>query len=446
MSRDLNLLVVDDDDLVVAALRQSLPKSWRLVAADPPTSLPTGPFHAALVDMHLTGRMDRAEGLDVIQKLRTLDPHLEIVSMSGDLDRDLMEKGLKAGASRFLAKPLNPEELNLTLGKIEEWWLMQGALQRSGTRQTASWLGQSKAAMDVQKQIASLKGEGGPILIEGESGTGKEVVARLLHAQSESGALIAINLAGIPDTLFESELFGHVKGAFTGADQNKMGLAEAAHGGDLFLDEIEAMPMGQQAKLLRFLETGEVRRLGAKDAIHVKCRVIAASNQPLQKLVKEGKFREDLMWRLSGKRINLPALRDRKEDLALLATAFLQEDSVRRKQLADDGREALMDYHWPGNVRELRRMCEQLILAAPLPMIRRQDVAALLPTGGVVNKSDPIDFSIGLTDLTSGFESQVITRCLDQFRDIDEVARVLKISRSNLYKKIKDYNIQWREP
>lgn len=441
--RDLTLLVVDDDDLLVAALRPTLPKSWRLIAMDGLGPLPDEPIHAALIDMHLTGRTDRAEGLEMVKTLRQRDPHLSVIAMSGNLDRDLMEKGLKAGADRFLSKPLG-EELNLLLEKIEEWWLLRGALQR-GTRLAEPWIGQSPMAHQIQRQIAELKGEKGPILIEGESGTGKEVVARLLHGQNDSAPFVAANMAGIPENLFESELFGHVRGAFTGADQNKMGLAEAASGGELFLDEIEAMPLTQQAKLLRFLELGEVRRVGAKDPIQVRCRVIVATNQSLSQLVRDGKFREDLLWRLSGRKLTLPPLRQRPEDIGLLAREFLSRDPLRKKELAEDGLQALQDHTWPGNVRELKRICEQLTFQAPLPLIRKVDVAALIQPTMSGDPSENIDFSLGLTELSARYEARVIAKCLERVKDIDEVARILDASRSNLYKKIKDYNINWRE-
>lgn len=443
--RDLKLLAVDDDELVLAALRTTLPSNWRIVTHSNTGPLPQGPFHAALVDMHLTGRLDRAEGLEIIRRLRGDDPHLEVIAMSGDLDHELMEQGLKAGASRFLAKPLHAGELKLTLEKIEEWLLLRGALQRP-IRPIQNWLGTSPAATEVQRQIATLKGERGPILIEGESGTGKEVVAQLLHAQNSDTPFVAVNMAGLPENLFESELFGHVRGAFTGADHNKMGLAEAAHGGDLFLDEIEAMPLGLQAKLLRFLETGEVRRVGAKDAIKVQCRVIVATNQALSDMARTGKFREDLLWRISGKRIKLPPLRDRKEDIAPLAKAFFAEDTVRKKELSEEALAALGNHSWPGNVRELRRVCEQLLLSAPLPIIRRQDVTALLQAPvSTAAAVEHVDYSQGLPELVNRYEAQIITRCLEQFKDIDETARVLKISRSSLYKKIKDHGINWRD-
>ena len=442
--RDLKLLAVDDDPLILAALRTAVPPSWKLISHDSHADLPPGPFHAALVDMHLTKHLGRAEGLEVVRQLRAEDPHLEIIAMSGDLDHELMEKGLKSGAFRFLAKPLQAEELKLTLDKVEELLLLRGALQRSN-RTVPHWLGTSGPAMEVHRQIANLKGERGTILIEGESGTGKEVVAQLLHAQRSDTPFVAVNMAGMPENLFESELFGHVRGAFTGADQNKMGLAEAAHGGDLFLDEIEAMPLGLQAKLLRFLETGEVRRVGAKESVTVQARVIVATNENLADLAKAGKFREDLLWRVSGKRIKLPRLSERREDIPLLCETFLAEDSVRKKELSAEALEALQAHSWPGNVRELRRVCEQLILQAPLPVIRGRDVTALLSPQLATEIGATVDYSLGLPELVNRYEAQIIMRCLEQFKDIDESARVLRISRSSLYKKIKDHGINWRD-
>src|SRR5690606_4821239 len=168
---------------------------------------------------------------------------------------------------------------------------------------------------------------------------------------------IAVNMASLPDNLFESEMFGHMKGAFTGADQNKVGLCEAAHGGDLFLDEIEALSPAHQAKLLRFLESGEVRRIGAKETIQVDCRTISASNQNLEKMVRDGEFREDLYFRLCSHKILLPPLRQRKEDIAELSQYFLDLEKPRRnKSFSEDGLKALTEYHWPGNIRELRRV------------------------------------------------------------------------------------------
>jgi DNA-binding NtrC family response regulator len=440
--KDLILLVVDDDELVIQSVKLALPDHWRMMACQNPANLPERGYHAALVDIHLTGQLGRTEGIEVIKRLSEKSAHLEIIAMSGNLDRQIMELCLKAGASRFLAKPLSLDEVVLTLNKIEALFQLQGATSRSTTL-GAKWIGSSAASQNIQRQIAQLRDEAGPILIEGESGTGKEVSAQLIHAQQPSGPLVVINVAAVPDHLFESEFFGHVKGAFTGADQNKMGLAEAAQGGDLFLDEVEALSLPHQAKLLRFLESGEVRRVGAKDLVHVQTRVIAATNRNLNQLVSEGKFREDLLWRLSGKKILLPPLRDRKEDIPELVRHFLSLDKSRRKDTSDDAMQVLKEYPWPGNVRELRRVCEQLILIAPLPVLRREDVLQVIrpPAQGMTSLAS-LDLNRGLVDLVNEFEAQVIQKALSQQPDIDEVARTLKISRSSLYKKIKDHNIR----
>jgi DNA-binding NtrC family response regulator len=442
--KELVLLVVDDDELVIQSVKLALPDQWRMMACQHPENLPERGYHAALVDIHLTGQLGRTEGVEVIRRLSQKHPHLEIIAMSGNLDRQIMEQCLKAGASRFLAKPLSLDELNLTLDKIEALFLLQGATSRSGSP-AVRWVGQSAASQQIQRQIAQLKNEAGPILIEGESGTGKEVSAQLIHSQQPGGTLVSINVASVPENLFESEFFGHVKGAFTGADQNKMGLAEAANGGDLFLDEIEALSPPLQAKLLRFLETGEVRRVGSKDTIVVQTRVIAATNRNLNQLVAEGKFREDLLWRLSGKKILLPPLRERPEDVAELVRHFLSQDKYRKKDIGDDAMQVLQEYHWPGNVRELKRVCEQLILIAPLPVLRREDVLAVIrPPAQGVSAAAVLDLSRGLSELVNEFEAQILQKALGQQNDIDEVARTLKISRSSLYKKIKDHDIQWR--
>lgn len=441
--KNLGLLVVDDDPLVIQSIKLALPSQWQMLASQNPRELPDRGYQAAIVDMHFSGDLSKAEGLDVIQRLSQNHANLEIIAMSGNLDRQLMEKCLKAGASRFLAKPLSLDELVLTLNKIEALFLLQKASTRKFGLQ---WVGASSASADIRKQIAQLRNEPGPILIEGESGTGKEVTAQLIQAQDERGPFVVINVASIPDNLFESEFFGHVKGAFTGAEQNKIGLAEAANGGDLFLDEIEALALPHQAKLLRFLESGEIRRVGAKDTQVVQTRVIAATNRNLQQMVSEGKFREDLLWRLSGKTLRLPPLRDRIEDVTELAKHFLQSDRARHKELMVDAIEALHSHNWPGNVRELKRVCEQLVLNSPLPFIRKEDVLQILrplPTAGVALAA-PLDWNKGLANLVNEYEADLIRQSLEHNKDIDECARILQISRSSLYKKIKDHNIQWR--
>jgi DNA-binding NtrC family response regulator len=444
MISNFSILLVDDDFTVEDTLSLLLRKSsWRLTAVKSESEIPNaGPFHAAFVDMHLTGDLKKAEGVQVIKSLRERFPLTEVVAISGDLSLELMESCLNSGAKKFLGKPLMSDEVMATLEKIESLWRLREIEHRPGVDH-AQWIGQSVKSETLKSQVAQLHGEKGPILIEGETGTGKEVVSRLLHQQDPTRPFIPVNVSAIPETLFESELFGHVKGAFTGADQMKVGLAEAANGGDLFLDEIEALPLTQQVKLLRFLESGEVRKVGGKETTKPQVRVIAASNQNLETLVKEGKFREDLLFRLKSKKLLLPPLRDRLEDLEQLAQYFLSQEKPRsNKKFTDEAFEVLKSYKWPGNVRELKRVCEQLALTSPLPVIRGEDVSQILGVDGTNVVDSANKQAGGLEDQVEAFESGLIQKALAECRDVDSAATKLKVSRSNLYKKIKRYNLE----
>ncbi len=441
----LKLLFIDDDELIVQSIKMLLPTNWRMVHSLSSKGLEAKNFDAAFVDMHLSLdslKSKKPEGPGFIAELHSQNPHLEIVAISGDLDRNLMESCLQAGASRYLAKPLAPEEFKLVLEKIEALILLRNATHRA-FQSTQIWIGSSAKSHAVRKQIAALQSESGPILIEGESGTGKEVAAHLIHGPKSEKPFIAVNIAAIPEKLFESEMFGHVKGAFTGADQNKIGLVEAASGGDLFIDEIEALPLSLQPILLRFLESGEIRRVGAKENLKINARVIVATNQNLNQLVKEQKFRDDLLWRLNGKKIVLPPLRERREDIIELCEHFLNKERPKRnKSLGEDAGLALSSYDFPGNVRELKRLIEQMSLYAPLPIIRKEDVANCLPRSFSDGANERIDFSLGLNEAMQTFEANLILKALKLHPEIDELAQVLKVSRSNLYKKLKDHNIE----
>jgi len=444
------VLIVDDDDLVSASLRLALPSNWSISSCSTPEAALDlnclDGITAVFVDMHLSGNLEKAEGLLVLRHLKSLNPHLDFVAMSGDLDRKLMELGLDSGATRFLAKPIGAEEFLQTLEKIEALARLKEATRFRPDE--PRWVGSSAASQEVLRSIAALKGERGPILIEGESGTGKEVAAWLIHRQELAQAsrpFVQVNLGAIPESVFESEMFGHVKGAFTGADQNKIGLAEAANGGDLFLDEIEALPAANQAKLLRFLESGEVRKVGARETAKVSVRVIAATNRDLAEMVANGDFREDLMWRVSGKRLKLPALRKRIQDVKELATYFLSLERPRRnKTLTDDAIEVLEKHKWNGNVRELKRLCEQVCLVSPLPIVRAEDVLLALPTGATDTPKAKleVDLSLGLVELVARFEAGVIREAVYRWPDLDMAAEKIGISRSSMYKKMKDYGIE----
>lgn len=442
----LNLLVVEDDTNLATSLRLLAPAGYKVFVAQKSGLIPEHVFfHAALVDMHLeVVPPEPADGLAVVQKLVKKNPQVEVVAMSGNLDRNLMEKAIQAGAQRFLAKPLSADELNAVLEKIEAHWHLRFAAfdnQRTHTQLTGS----SAATEELRKTVAHLKGEKAPVLIEGATGTGKDVVARLLNRQEGSRPYISVNCAALTENLFESEFFGHLKGSFTGAEGNKVGFAEAAHGGDLFLDEIEALPLSQQAKLLRFLESGEIRKVGAKDVQHVEVRVIAASNIPLPQLVAEKKFREDLYFRLSAHRIGILPLRERPQDIPDIARQFLELERPRRNKIFDDSAlRVLQKYEWPGNVRELKRVCEQLVLVSPLPVIRDIDVERLLSrTAASAAAVFAEDCEQSLDSFLRGQEKKFIQYCLSQTKDIDKCCDLLKISRSSLYKKIKELEIAY---
>ncbi len=444
------ILVVDDDLLIHKSIKMCLPPQWKLTSAMNIDEIPDHRFfHAACVDMHLSKdfslssakqQATEPDGPKIVQKLRALNEQTEIIGISGDMSLELMEKCLRAGAQKFLSKPILKDELLLILEKIEALWKLR--THQSQFHQS-TWIGISPATQNIQKRIAELKSVESPILIEGETGTGKEVAARLLHFQEGNRPWIAVNVGAIAENLFESEFFGHTKGAFTGAEQNKIGLVEAANGGDLFLDEIETLPMIHQAKLLRFLENGEVKKVGAKDTSSVQVRVITASNVSLKEMVSKGSFREDLYYRLCANTLQLPPLRERGEDIEGLCQYFFSREKVKKtKAFAPEAIQALQKYSWPGNIRELKRICEQLYLTSPLPIIRKIDVDAYL---GGISAEAPEHFELeierGLEPLVEEFEAKVIKKALEIHNDVERAAEVLKVSRSNLYKKMKDYKI-----
>ena len=438
----LRLLVVDDDPLVIDTIALCLPDHWTLVARDKADIESSLFFHAAFVDIHLSGDLDKSEGLEVMKRLSKQQGLSEIVSISGDLRRENMEAALKAGATRFLAKPLVSDEVSLVLEKIETLWRLRG-VSLENSKDMIQWIGTSDSADQVRRFVANMKNEKAPILIEGESGTGKEVVAQMLHQTQWDRPFVAINVAALSENLFESELFGHVKGAFTGAIQNKAGLVEQAHGGDLFLDEIEALSLNHQAKLLRFLESGEFQKVGATDIQKVDVRIIAATNEKLEELVTQEKFREDLMYRLSGHKLEIAPLRDRTEDIKPLCQHFLsQREVTMKKSMGEDAIEEMQGYSWPGNVRQLKRVCEHLALMSPLPIIRGADVTSVLFKSAAISPGETVNLDLGLANLMQNYERSLLKKALEMDLEVDDLAKKLQISRSSLYKKVKDYQLE----
>ena len=441
----LNLLILEDDPGLAASLKILASDFFRVFVAQKASLVPDHVFfHAALIDLHLeVVPPEAADGLLAIVKLVKKNPQLEVVAISGQLDRHLMEKSIHAGAQRFLAKPLSADEVISVLEKISAYWNLR-LISYQNQNRAPRLLGTSPESEILRKKIAELKSEKAPVLIEGETGVGKDVVSQLLNLQEGARPYVSVNCSALTENLFESEFFGHLKGSFTGADSNKIGFAEAAHGGDLFLDEIEALPLNQQAKLLRFLESGEIRKVGAKETQFVDVRVIAASNVPLKKLMTEKKFREDLYFRLSAHRIEIEPLRERKSDIVTIAGNFLELAKPRRNKTLDDSSlKELLNYDWPGNVRELKRVCEQLLLTSALPVIRAADVQKLINSSAPALAPAALSLDQTLEDFLSNQERRLIEFCLGQTKDIDKSCAILKISKSSLYKKIKDLGITY---
>jgi two-component system nitrogen regulation response regulator NtrX len=314
-------------------------------------------------------------------------------------------------------------------------------------------VGQSRALRQVLEKVAKVAPTRAYVLQTGESGTGKELVAREIHALSEraAGPFVEVNCAAIPHELIESELFGHEKGAFTGAHARRHGKFELAHGGTLFLDEVGDMSLAAQAKVLRALQDGVIQRVGGSEAIAVDVRVVAATNKEVQKEIAEGRFREDLYYRLNVVPIHVPPLRERREDIPLLVQHFAQEycaeNGMPPKRLADDALAALVERPWPGNVRELKNTVERLVILAPGDTITAADVQSL--TGPPVlgraagDGADALlDRDLSFSDYQEAAEKAFLARKLDENDwNVSETARQLDMQRSHLYKKIEKYGL-----
>ena len=380
------VLVVDDD----AGLRQSLSlllrESGYEVSAegDPERGLAQAlavPFDLVLCDVRMPG----IDGREFLRRYKAQGGSALVVMMSAHGNEDLAVDAMRDGAYDYLQKPFRPDEVLLTLRKAEEreGLRREVAVLRATLETGGAGLVAESAAMRQALEVAlKVAAHATTVLLTGESGSGKEVLARLIHRQGPraAGRFVAINCAAIPDQLLESELFGSVRGAFTGATADRTGLFEEATGGTLLLDEIAELPPALQAKLLRVLEEGVVRRVGGTEERKVDVRLIAATAQPLEERIRDGRFREDLFYRLNVVRIHLPPLRERPEDIPALATQFVAQAGARQGRplrLTPAALGRLLEWHWPGNVRELRNAIER---------------AAVLSTTGVL---DVADFVLG---------------------------------------------------
>ncbi len=410
---------------------------------------------AAVLDIRMPGM----NGLDLQSALRTIDPDIEVVIITANGSVDTAVRALKDGAFDYLTKPIDPAELSHLLKRAVEKRRL--TLENSTMRRTIDeivaaddMVGQSPAIRKVTELIRHVAPTDATVLVIGESGTGKELIARAIHANSTRRyqPIIPVNCGAIPESLLESELFGHEKGAFTGATQRRRGKLELADGGTLFLDEIGAISLKTQVQLLRVLEDKSFTRVGGHEVVHTNFRVVCATNENLDTAVKEGRFREDFFYRINVFSIEAPPLRHRREDIPLLANHFVErfarQMDRRISRISPAAMQRLCEHHWPGNVRELCNAIERAMVVGTPPEIQPED----LPFAPRVSHSLPRDThetpptpttDESLEDVERRHIQGVLDRCT---WNISHAAQVLKIDRVTVYNKIRKYKLERAVP
>lgn len=393
--------------------------------------------------------MNGLDGIETLQIMKSIKPYVPIVIMSGHATIETAVKATKLGAFNFLEKPLSFEKLI----PLMEYAANRATIQRTEPAIKDSnyqIIGQSEAIARIHRQIRIIAPRNSWVLITGENGTGKEVVARNIHLQSlrADKPFVAVNCAAIPEELIESELFGHTKGAFTNAIMTKRGKFELAHQGTLFLDEIGDMSLRTQAKILRILQEQSFERVGGSESVSIDVRVIAATNKNLQAEIKAGNFREDLFYRLNVIPLHMKPLRERKEDIVLLADYFLQKmaDELKeaKKELTDEAKAILKNYNWPGNVRELKNLIERLSILVNRSWIDNEDLFELvqLEEGDFHGFAPQVSPKTTLREAKLDFERMfIVDKLKENDWNISKTAEAIGIERSNLHRKLRSYDI-----
>lgn len=453
--KTIDILVVEDNDTMRYGIMETLKREGLLVKAydngiEAVKEFQSAPTQIAVVDL----KMEPMDGLEVLKKLKEINPSVETLMISAFGTIDTAVKAMQYGASDFLSKPFSPDELRIRirnlLYKLNERTKMERLLDQNKylfeeiNSEYGRIVGSSQAIKQIFSMIDQIADKNSTVLIQGESGTGKELVARAIHYKSDrrENAFIKINCGSLNDNLLESELFGHEKGAFTGAIKLKRGRFELADKGTLFLDEAGDISPAMQVKLLRVLQEGEFERVGGEVTISTNVRVVAATNKDLRKLVMENKFREDLYYRLSVIPLELPALRERKEDIPLLIDHFLNklcERNKKKKTISEDGVKTLMEYSYPGNIRELENLIERLYVISDTDIIDPVLIGMHLNKGIVVTNHYN---NMPLEDAVSSFERNIIIQAMKKTDGVkNRAAKLLGISTSVLYYKLEKYGL-----
>jgi DNA-binding NtrC family response regulator len=450
----ITVLVVDDDDTVRSGLYWALASDYRVLQASSREEacalINEEEIEVVVSDLHLPPHTDDlVEGLALIDLARAQDPPLQVVVITGSDSKRAALEAVRRGAYGFFEKPLDSAELlhivsqaaRMRQLEIENRRLREALARPPGF---SHLLGSSPVLERVLKQARSVAATSATVLLTGENGTGKEMLARAIHQESPraSGPFIAVSCAALPETLIESELFGHERGAFTSALQSRKGRFELANGGTLFLDEIGELTAAVQVKLLRVLQEREFERVGGTRTLTVDIRLIAASNRDLEKEVKEGRFRQDLFFRLNVVPLTLPPLRDRPEDIPLLAAKFAVKSAAKHGQstseLAPELIEVLQEYEWPGNVRELENLIERLVVLSSGPSLGMEFVPEkmlrALPGTNVTDEST-------LEGAVAALKRRMIVSALQSEGNKVAAAKRLGISRSYLHRLINEFDI-----
>lgn len=439
------IMVVDDEAPFRKLLERRLSKDGNAVEAfesseSALSAAEQKQFDVALVDIKMPGM----DGIELLRRIKEIHPSMEVIIITGQGTIDSAIAAMKLGAYDYLTKPCKLSELDLIVQKAYERSTLQrqNVLLQDQLRMRNPYgeiVGKSRKIREVVSLAHKVAPTASPVLIEGESGTGKELVANIIHKKSRrsEGPFIVINCAALQENLLENELFGHEKGAFTGASSFKHGLFELAEGGTFFIDEISEMNPNIQAKLLRVIELGEFRRVGGNRQIRVDVRVLAATNRNLEEEVKKGRFREDLFYRLNVVTLSLPPLRERKEDIPILVDYFLRTQGMEGgwgKAISADALGSLKNYDWPGNIRELANVLERALILSTGNTITLKDLPLT-----IFGKSSTLPQSVStLVEI----EKNLIEKTLRELNgNKTKTAKTLGISLRNLYRKIEKYEI-----
>ncbi|MFK7821415.1 MAG: sigma-54-dependent transcriptional regulator [Planctomycetaceae bacterium] len=444
----LRVLFVDDEESIASMMRLELPRMGHDATIcengqDAIRALEENTFDAAIIDLRMPG----LSGWEVVEQLRKISPETEFVISTGHGSMDDAIQALRLGAYDFLPKPCRLFEIATVLQRIAEKREMQNktiALENrlEQVQGRPDIVGTSAPMERVQKLIQKIAPTESTVLVLGETGTGKELVAKRVHDLSEraNAPFVAVNCGALPENLVESEFFGHKKGAFTGAETHRKGLFEVANGGTLFLDELGELNKSMQVKLLRFLESGEVRRVGENEAFTVDVRVVCATNRDLQEMVAEGTFREDLFFRVNTFEIHLPPLRERKEDIPLLAQ-FLIARHLRRPSVPDgivssEALAVLKEHPWSGNVRELANALEHAVILSDGESIKVEDLPDSVLRSSGASSAGSVQFGSQEKTLRE-MEMEMIYHVLDKHQgDKPKTAKELGIALKTLYNKL----------